>query len=687
MVIAMFVLRPSIARSDTLYGLVDLNVRRTNTDVDGQKATSTVVTQGYTLGGTKILTSVISLTGNVLYSITDVDGDKRENIFPTLTLNYTPRSMYNFSLAYIRTEIAPTEGVRISTSNLRAAFTVPPTVWPSLLLSFNRSTSQDYDTPHKIDIVNTRFGLTTGYKFSVLDTETRLIYSFSDSITEDNVSLVKTDSPKQEATIDISRTFWDKKITTYLNGGYSVLDIMTTSTGAPSRFEQTLAASRGLFSINPTPISGFLVDSPGLIDTDRQVAVPGIDLKNAFNNIGLQLPTAQGVHRIDLYIKTSDARVSSYNFGWQLYISDDSFNWTPLPSTVTYDPFNSRFQFAFPERTSQYFKVVNSLPSAGITAINITEVEAIGFLLETPTQTVSNNTIRNFAGYKFTIKPIERLYIDYGLNYVRTLQSLDDSESNSISQDLALNLKVYSSQHLAVTSGFSILRNYLSRDISGKPSKATDSGSDNYFLVFVLTPLPTLGANLSYNHFITLNNRETSNIFDGVATSVSMKLYAGADANVGASLSKSEQPLTDSTTDTHSESVKITLVPRSYLNIVFDANRSTSTVVMKGEQTTSTGKSSDAIVSYTPTRKLFLSANFTFEPIPLQGYSVSWLPTKKIQTNLSWIISQDITNESASINWVPLSYMTIYMSYNRSESEGMTHSKEDSLFAKVGMQF
>ena len=699
-IIGIFLIRPSIAHAE-LYGQADLSYQKYDTNTSDNSESKSTFTQGYTIGGAKILTNAISIRGDVRYTIIDdVDSERKENAFPTVTFDYSPPSLYNFSFGYTRTEVAPSDGVRLSTSNLNASFSIPTETGPSLSLHFNRSATQDYEEIHKIDNVNSRYGLNTGYGFMFREVGTNLNYSFTHQVTEDNAGETKGETPTHIVTADLTGAFLDKIINTHLSVGYSLSTVTATSLGAESRFEQSVSGLRGLFSNDATPADGLLSERIELTDKSTQTPVSGvgsnfIDLKDASNNIGFQLPFAQSVHRIDLYIKTAALSISAAVYGWKVYTSDDGIAWTEVAiNPASYVPSNRslvpRFEFTFPgvngEITSQYFKVVNLSPSAGTDSVNVTEIDAQVYLLSKPEQTLSYDLTRDFMGFNVTSAPCPGLSLGYNFNYDHSRQSLYNSDSRSINNGLNLNYIILD-QYLTFSSSYSKANNKSSQEITGLTSAASESGTDSYTLSFSSNPLPTLRANLSYSFFENMINGAKTAKNNTIGSNVSVNLYRGIDAGAGVSVGATEEFNKGSKTDTVGRYVNINLQPRSDLNIALNGTDSTSETDLNGNKTTSTGKTLNASASYAPTRRLYLSANFFLEPTTSQDYAVTWLPTRTIQTSVRYGISQDYIQTGASFSWAPLARLNMLLGYNQSKSEGTTKSTAESVFAKASLRF
>lgn len=694
MVIAASFLSASTASAD-LYGQVNLSYQETTTALDGQASQErSVFTQGYTIGGGMMLTSTISISGDVRHTVSDTDGEKTDSTYPQVTLNYSPPSMSNFSFGYTRTEVAPSDGIRMFTSNLSSAYSLPMEDRSSLSLSFNRSTSQDYETPRQIDTVSTRFGLSTGYGLTLFEAATRLNYSFTHYTNEDDVAQEKRETPTHIVTADATRGFWEDKVRANLNVGYSYSETKTTSLGGPSRFEEALTASGGLFSVNVLPATGLLSSTQGLIDGNKVTAVQDlssadIDLRSTYNNMGIELPFAQGVHEIDLYIKTTDSNIASYvsSFGWQLYTSNDGLTWAEHPSTFSYDPFLARFRFVFGEVTFRYFKVVNHSSPTAISAINVTEIEAIGFRLETAEQTSEDDLTRDFGGFNLSVSPISGLDVGYSLNYDHSAQSRNDTDSTSLRHGLNMTMIVLP-QYLTVNAMYATARSESSHQTTGQATTSYETETDNYMLAFTSNPLPTVNGNLSYSHIDNMTDGDKTSKSDSIETSVSLKLYRGVDVVVGISMSETKDLQSDAKTDTLNRYTTLNLLPLSDLNIVVNASYSTSdTESAGGGGSTSSGKTLNVSASYTPTRRLYLSAAISLEPATSQNYAVTWMPSRTIQTSVNHGISDDFTTTGASINWTPLTNLTLFTGYNVSESKGAASSEVESLFARATMRF
>ncbi|MEK7679082.1 MAG: hypothetical protein AAB356_02710, partial [Deltaproteobacteria bacterium] len=149
---ATFAFLPLAANAE-LSGQADLSYQKTTTSSAGKEISSKTFNQGYTLGFSKYITPVLSLSGDVRLSFIDADGAKRDSMYPMLTLNFNPPRLYDITFGYTRTETAPTGAEPITTANMNAGFFLPVSKWPSLSMTMNRSTTDDYLDVHKVSTV------------------------------------------------------------------------------------------------------------------------------------------------------------------------------------------------------------------------------------------------------------------------------------------------------------------------------------------------------------------------------------------------------------------------------------------------------------------------------------------------------------------------------------------------------
>lgn len=672
-----------------IYGLVDYSYQQTKSTTDDETTKSKTVNQGYTLGFSHALTPVLTVSGDVRVSVNKTDDDKKTTVFPFFTLYYNPPQLYNLSFSYSRTESAPSNGDHIASSNLNLGFSLPLEKWPTISATYNRSATSDYKTPHDVDSVSGQLGLNADYTFVFYETDTKLNYSVTRSTQEDRVQEVDNESLTNTATATFNRFFLNNRIIANANIGYSRTDNTNQSLGGLTRFDRTLEASTGHYDIDASPDSGALSGNAALIDRNT-VTSAGIDLNGAYRNIGIQLPFAQAVHKLNLYVSTSEPNIinlmETNSFGFTVYSSDNGSTWTPLGSlSVDFEPAFSRAAITFTETTAKYFKIVNSSPVAALT-INVTELEAIGFILDTPEESVSYTTQRQFGGMSLSYRPIDRLDLNYNLNFDHTTQGVLSINSTNVNHGVNANY-IAIPRYLTVSTGFITTTTSTSQEDATGGTTDTESGTDNYTLTLSSSPLPTLNGSFNYGHFVNTADGTAQSKSDSFTANAFMKLYRGVDLSMVSSLNETRDLTADSKSTTISSSMALNLMPWKELTILINGGQSSTDTDTSGAATSTSSTTLSTTISYAPTRKIFTSASLSFEPASSQSYSVSWLPTRSIQASVRYGKASSLTSMGGDVSWTPIPKLSLQGGYSSSESQGDASTEFEMFFGRASLRF
>ncbi len=651
-----------------LNARADVNYRDTSSIIGGVETSTQSFDQLYTLGVSKRLTNTITILGDVRVFITDVDGKKNESSYPFLSLSFNPPTMYKLRFSYNRNESLPSEGDRTTTSFMNASFTMSQTEWPSLGVAYTRSTSQDHNTPRKLDSEDSTLNINTSYRFTLLDTDGTLSYSFRYYKVEDKVSAARTDSPYHTVSSNFRRTFFSGKLRANANIGYSYYETETESLGGATRFEDEVAPSEGLAEFNPPDATSVtLSQETELIDNNRNTPVtPEINLNNAGWNIGVGFMKAESLHAIYLYINTTVTEESNivgglYNFGWRLYTSSDNAVWTDRGIiTPSYNSIYNRFEFSFSEASARYFKVVNTA-GAGTDAIRVTEIEGIGYQLTIPKTTLETTETREFGGMTLTYTPSKRLTIGARVRYDHTLRE-GDTESEYTTASYGFNTRYVVVPVYLVLSG-----DYSTSTVD--VVDGTNTEINTYSLVATSSPLPTINANMGFRSSESSVDGVTTSTSDIVSTHVSMRVYRGVDLTLGGSLSSTGNPTTGTDTDSRTFSWNLKLVPWSYLTLIYDGSvvRSTTDSATTGSSSSTTTQSQYLTMSFVPTRAVFVGSRINIEPTQMQNYNLIWTPTSKVRMSLDYTSnpSSDTESVGTGISWYPVRRFSISTDYNK----------------------
>lgn len=686
-----------LAANAELSGMADLSYQKTSSSAGGKEISSKTFNQGYTLGFSKYLTPVLSFSGDVRLSVIDADGVKRDSVYPMLTLNFTPPRLeaYGAVLGYTRTETTPTGAEPITTANLIAGFSLPVSKWPSLSMTMNRTTTEDYLEVHKVSTVFTSTNLMAGYSKDLLGVDAKANYSLNNNSNEDKAGLTTIDTLSHNVTAELSTAALDNKLHMSINAGYGLSDSKNTSQGQPSRFEMAVSLADGLYSDDSTPIDGpYLAPKPEVIDGNKaSPTAPPIDLNANDRNIGVRFLAAHEAHKLYLYLSTTDTSISAYvagnSFGFQVYSSANGVNWTLLPAaSASYDSSFSRVVFTFPETTAEWFKVVNTASPVGAAVVNVTEIEALGYILSTP-QTVLNYEIQHrFGGFNLSYAPWDRLNITYNFSVDSSFQGISESDSKNLTQGVNIRYIVMP-QYLAFSSSFSSASTSTTQELIPGSPLSSETGSASYSFTLSATPLKTLNGALSYGRFSSASGSGTAEaINDSVGATVFMNLYTGVDVGLGTSVNKAKNTADGSTSDSSSYNANIRLLPWDELNMLINSTYYSSESSAPAGDASSTGKTSSAVITYSPTRRVYATANYMLLPDFSQGYSFTWLPTRNIQAEARYGASKLSVNKGASLSWSPFTRLILNLGYSATvQKGGITEDSSNSFYVRGSLRF
>lgn len=679
-----------------LSGRASISQSERKTVTDGVTTKNTTVSEIYSLGFSKELTTVIRVGGDARISINTINGEKTERIFPQITLNLNPPQLYDLSFSFNRTDSDPSHGDRRTTSNMNTRFFLPTIDWPSLAISYNRSTSTDFLDPHKNNNVNDSLNLSSNYDFNVKGSDVRLNYSFTHSIQEDKVTIAKTESLSHIVNADVSRSFMERKMNVTANASVNINEHKQESL-FPTRFETVIAPSQGLFSIDDTPGTDLLTNSQELIDgnLDKEISDPLIDLNGPDRNIGLSFSVVNEVKEIHLYIKRGEYpelsdNVNSRKYKFQVYSSNNNgSDWIATTLTaVTYNPTFPRIELVLSDSgiRSKFFKVVNTASPASTVTINVTEIKAVGFLLKDATTGTSSDTMTKSVGFIVSYNPMEKLAMNYRLNLEQREESRNTSTVNTINQGLSA-VYTFVPKYLSLSASYSGSSTSTNQKSKTVESKLSDSGSNNYSLSFLSTPLPTLSATLGFNLSDSTLDGVTQSTSEGLSTNVRMDLYEGVNLLLTNAISTTKRPSTSAKSKSINSRASINLEPWQRFTIVLNTSYITSETENQNITTSSNRKTIGGSASYSMTRRLYFSYSTVIEPSSSQTLSATWLPTDTIQTDVRYGISGSSNTFGTNLRWNPFARFNLSVSYNSTEFDGPDGDKTESIFGRASLSF
>lgn len=693
--------RASFASS--LGARADYSYSRTDSSSAGVTTTSKSNTQQYSLNFTKELTNTISLNGDMRWTITEINGVKQESAYPFLVLQFSPPALYNLTFSHSRTETDPSESGRITTTNTSVAFRLPETRWPNVSISYNIATSEDHESPKMLDSVTSNISAGLGKSFYFLDTDARAGYSFTQNMTEDKISQTTSENPSHSVNGDLSRSFLENKLRASANLGYQIRESTTESTGAPSRFDVGISGNTGWAYFNPAlPTSITLTSEPELIDNPPPAidttpvtfasACGGgttIDLNCANWNIGTGFLFSQSIHLIYVYITTTpfeETNIASiYSFGWDVYTSSDNITWTLVASPAqTYNATLNRFELNFTETSALYFKVVNTAGN-GATDINVTEIQAVGFLLSSPRQSVTQDSTSQSGGLSLSYRPTERLSLGFSLSYDKSEQSVQGgTDSESISNSYGAN-----ANYVAIPRYLNIFANFSATSSEYSSVTDTENTTSSYAVSLSSSPLDTVNLGLTFNHSESETDGERVSESESASFNSSIMVYRGVDLNFSTVMSSSESFQSDTQSDSTSYNTNLRLVPWQSLSIILNNSRTSATTDAPSGKTSSETTATSVDFSFTPTRRLYLSGRFNIEPTESQSYALTFSPTNKIYVSLNYYNddSSGTVSMGGNLNWQVLRRLSVGAVYNTTSANNATNDKTETVFARASVSF
>lgn len=653
----------------------------------GDKTSSSSSTsQNYSLGFNKALTKALRVSGDLRASQSQSKSGgkttKNTSIRPSVFFNLA-NPYFGFTGGY-QSNFLPLLSLedKVESSSWNTNFSTTPKGFPSLRLSFDQATSKDDLEVHIVNSEQSSVNISTNYNIF----DVGLVYNFLRSETNDFVSQAKQESPRHMGTANFTDTLFNGKVSYGLNFGASSSSSKNTSlSGTPTIFDDKKETLTGLFDTDTTPVDNQLSDSSSLIDGSTVATATlntggEIDLNSSFRNIGFKLKEKKTINKIFLYVSTTETTLNPSDFGWDVYSSNVSTGdlWTRISTgvTITFNTTNNRFEFELPSSIEAvFFKVVNRTTDALLDKINVTEIEAIGSVSETPSVVVTRSSDRQFGGISFSWKINDKINTSYSLSHDRSEELPQGTESRNTSQGITLNYAP--SKKLSMFLGFQ----KQGSQTTGNP----DSGSNNYSLTISTNPIETINGSISLNRNESLQDGEIKSKGNSANLNTFYKLYPGIDLGTGFSLNLSESDGTK--TKTMSSNWNFNLVPWKKLNMIIDGSLTGSKSEKDGLEVTSSSKSLRSVVNFSPSRHLNFSVSLDLLPKLKQNLSIQTRLPGDLQLNFNYSRSNEgVEAAGSSISWNISRYLYLNSSYNKTFLNNVTDDTSSSYSISISIR-
>ncbi len=684
---------------DRMHGSARLIHTSTDTKSDGEETSSWQLTQVYNLGVSKALTPKVGFTGDLDVNVTETDEEKTTRLAPDLRLDMT-NEYFDANTGYRVNErgldivTMTSDEDRYTTESWNANLSTKSERYPRIRLRYNEDKDYDYLAEHETDKKTTNFSGSTDYTYRFVNFN----YEYRNNTSDDYVteSTQKTDT--HEGRVNFRKSFWDNKVTS--SGSYLISNRKTeTETGGQQVRTPDPMKERdhGLYAYDATPGSDQLDTYDALIDGDtgQRIALPtgyinigGIG--NTGRNIGLDLGYETEVEELRLY--TTDVSFTAGDFRWAVYYTNDdvTWNWTQITASATfdYDTEEDRFEISFSSTKARYFKVVNTSNST-VNPIYVTEIEAYSYTTYaafTTTDTErTTQTIQANLGYR----PVQ--WLSFAYDFTQDEQETDPDAETTRRYTHNVSGRVEKELHKYLTTWAQYRRRWE------YDSEADDTITDTYLLHFLSSPLETLDTDLSFNHTVSTEESETRSRSSSALFQVAARLREGADLDVDANITRSENLVSQSETTTKSIDSNLRLELTRTLTAEIEYNRNWTETEQPSTDTTGRTSYGKTTLYWRPSHDFYFRGSYSIDRDEILGdqttqhqYNVSWLMTEKIQLDMGYTLDENDTDRStysSDLSWDLSRIFTLRFGYDWSRQKTDTTTETQIITSDLSARF
>ena len=692
-----------VCAGDDISGSANLTYRSTDTKTGEEEDNSWGFIQAYDLQMTKDFTSKVDFTANLGINVNETNDTKTTLLTPDLRLNIR-NEYFDADTGYRITEngldilTMGSDEDRLTTESWNANFSTKSEKYPRVRLRYNEDRNYDYLALRETDEKTTNFSGSADYEYRFLN----FYYDYRNNVLDDYVTECTTETNTHDGRVDFRKSFWKNKIAT--SGSYSITNTKTETTtgGQEVRQEEKRKALHGLYADDSTPLSGTLNDTyDALKDGDKttRVTTPteiniGGGIGNTDQNIGLELSFAEDVELIYLYTEKPDFALSHTAFTWDVYSSADNNNWNLITSNADfeYDTNENRFEISFPKTKARYFKIVNT--ANDLNDLYVTEIEAYGFVTFAPFTTTeteqTTQTIQANLGYK----PTDWLSFTYDFT--------QDQREETQQEDEPDQEKTSRQTHNATGRVEKQLHKYLTASAQYQKrleydSEAEDKTTDTYLLHFLSSPLKTLDTDLSLNHTVSKEDSETQSKSSSALLQISAKLRDGADLDVNANITRSENPLSQSETTTKSVNSNLRLELTRMLTAEIEYNKNWTETENPDDSTTGRTHAAKCTLYWRPSHDFYFRGSYgvdrdenSGDETSQQQYNMSWLMSEKMQLNIGCTLNRNdavSSTYSSDLSWNLSRTFTLRFSYDLTCQEADETTETQTFSTNLSARF
>ena len=685
-----------VCAGDDISGSANLTYRSTETKTGEEEESSWGFTQNYNLQMTKEFTSKVNLAANLGINVNETNDTKTTLLTPDIRLNLR-NEYFDADTGYRITEkgldilTMVSDEDRLTTESWNANFSTKSEKYPKVRLRYNEDMNYDYLSVRETDTKTTNFSGSADYAFRFLNFN----YDYKNDISDNYVTECTTETDTHDGRINFRKSFWKNKIAT--SGSYSITNRKTeTKTGGQDvEVTEKNTAYKGLYVQDTTPVLSTLASTPALIDGNKTTSA-GINIgggaANEDQNIGLDLTFSTEIEKIYLYTTGRDNNFNKNNFVWDVYSSTDNATWTLITAGASfdYDTNQERFEISFTKTSAQYFKVVNDDNDSY--DLFVTEIEAYSSTTQAAFTTTETDQTTQTTQANLGYKPTDWLSFTY--DFTQDEQEKDQTDADStktrrsrhnISGRIGKEFKVH--KYLKVRPEYHRRQEYEYDSEAEIETETTDKTTDTYRVHFLLSPLTTLDTDLSLNHTVSKEDRETQSKISSALLQISAKLREGADLDVDTNITRSENPVSQSETTTKYINSNLRLELTRMLTAEIEYNNNWTET--ENPDTISDGRTHDAkcTLYWRPSRYFYFRGSYGIdrddksgEETTQQQYNMNWLMTEKMQFNMGYTLNRNDTvssTYSSDLSWNLSRIFTLRFGYawTRQEADPITETQ------------
>ncbi len=683
-------------------GSAHLTYRSSEEKADGEQERSSQFSQFYNLDVSKTVTPKVAFSADLDVNVTDTDGQKTTRVSPDLGLDVT-NEYFNANTGYRLTErgvdvlsVDPDEERR-TVESWNANMSTKFEKYPKVRLSYNEDRTYDHLPIRQTDTKTTGFSSRADYAFRFLNFD----YEYRNNTSEDFSTDSTQETDTNDARIGFRKSFLGNKVTSSADYSFTERKTETKTGGQEVSVDEKQRAVDGLHArdpLDPTVVeleSKFvLVDGNKAVSTDINI---GGAPDNVNQNIGVDLNFAAQVEKLFLYTITPnpdprlpDPGFDVTSFTWAVYSSSDNLNWGLITDAAdhVYNVDENRFEISFTKTRVRYFKVVNTTNDDS-NDVFVTEIEAYDVTTfgagTTTTDTITTETVHANLGYKPTD------WLSFRYNFTQEQHKAEPETEETRRETHNVSGRVEGQLHKYLTSWAQYRRLWTLE------TEEQDRTTDTYLVHFMSSPLKTLYTDLSLNHTVSSVESETRSRSSSALFQVGAELREGADLDVDANITRSENLQSESDTTTKSLGSNLRLELTRKLTAEIEYNRNWTETEQPSGGTTGETSNGDLTVYWRPSHEFYVRGSHgidrdekTGEETSRQQFSMSWLMTEKMQFDMGYTTDRNDTVSStyaSDLSWNLSRVFTLRFGYDWSRQEADTNTETQTFTTDLSARF